>query len=164
MNVVLQLRNSGLGTRLNGSRATRDPGGAASFLLAVSCVPSRKAPGMLTDATEPLPPGATNFPIELHDALVVRRSSVVLVVAPDLGVCFASAGLQSGASQYQAPDSGQFGQTETRLILETVSKGMISLRTHVRERWEGITCGRHHCEDDGCRSHRVSVRLADCET
>src|SRR5258708_15356705 len=45
-----------------------------------------RQPHLASSATEPLPPGATNFPIELHDAFVVRRSSVVLVVAPELGV------------------------------------------------------------------------------
>src|SRR6266576_3450445 len=45
-----------------------------------------RQPHPASSTTEPLPPGATNFPIELHDAFVVRRSSVVLVVAPELGV------------------------------------------------------------------------------
>ena len=37
-------------------------------------------------ASEPLPPNAPGRPIELPDAPVVRRSSGVLVVAPELGV------------------------------------------------------------------------------
>ena len=36
-------------------------------------------------ATEPLPPGIADCPMELSDASGVRRSSVILVVAPELG-------------------------------------------------------------------------------
>src|SRR5260370_12276052 len=39
-----------------------------------------------SSATEPLPPDIADCPIELPDASGVRRSSVILVVAPELSV------------------------------------------------------------------------------
>jgi len=39
-----------------------------------------------SSATEPLPPDFADGPIELPDAPGVRRTSVILVVTPELGV------------------------------------------------------------------------------
>ena len=39
-----------------------------------------------SSSTEPLPPDTAGCPIELPDASGVRRSSVILVVAPELGI------------------------------------------------------------------------------
>src|SRR5260370_25016829 len=47
-------------------------------------LPRQRLPA--SSATEPLPPDIADGPIELPDASGVRRSSVILVVAPELGV------------------------------------------------------------------------------
>ncbi len=47
-------------------------------------LPRQRLPA--SSATEPLPPDMADCPIELPDASGVRWSSVILVVAPELGV------------------------------------------------------------------------------
>ena len=47
-------------------------------------LPRQRLPA--SSATEPLPQDIADGPIELPDASGVRRSTVILVVAPELGV------------------------------------------------------------------------------
>jgi hypothetical protein len=50
------------------------------------CIFLPRHPLPASSATEPLPPDAADFPMELPGAPGVRRSPVVLVVAPELGI------------------------------------------------------------------------------
>ena len=49
-------------------------------------VPLPRQPLSARSATQPGPPDATDSPVELPETAIVRRASVVLVMAAELGV------------------------------------------------------------------------------
>src|SRR5882724_5975893 len=62
------------------------PGGQQRMVTEEFRISLPRQPFPASSAIEPLPPDATDFSIELPDAPGVRRSPVVQVVAPKLGV------------------------------------------------------------------------------